>query len=66
MVKTGHELAGMLEANMAQRPGGQQLLKQMLPSYKKGFLHISAGDGEWRVGVRSGFDSILETYEHQK
>ena len=38
----------------------------MLPLYKKEFLHIAAGDDEWRVGVRSGFESILETYEHQK
>ena len=45
---------------------GEQLLKQMLPSYKNRFLHIAARDDEWRVGVRSGFDSILETYEHQK
>ena len=45
---------------------GEQLLKQMLPLYKKEFLHIAAGDDEWRVGVRSGFESILETHEHQK
>ena len=45
---------------------GEQLLNQMLPLYKKEFLLIAAGDDEWRVGVRSGFGSILETYEHQK
>ena len=45
---------------------GEHLLKQMLPSYKKEFLYIAAGDDEWRAGVRSGFDSILETYENQK
>ena len=38
----------------------------MLSLYKKEFLHIAAGDDEWRAGVRSGFDSILETYENQK
>ena len=44
---------------------GEQLLKQMLPLYKKEFLHIAAGDGEWRVGVRSGFESILESHEQK-
>ena len=44
---------------------GEQLLKQMLPLYKKEFLHIAAGDDEWRVGVRSGFESILESYEQK-
>ena len=38
----------------------------MLPLYKKEFLHISAGDDEWRVGVCSGFESILESYGHVK
>ena len=33
--------------------------------YKKEFLHIAAGDDEWRVGVRSGFESILESYEQK-
>ena len=44
---------------------GEQLLKQMLPLYKKEFLHIAAGDDEWRVGVRSGFESILESHEQK-
>ena len=30
------------------------------------FLNIAAGDDDLRLGVRSGFESILGAYEHQK
>ena len=33
--------------------------------YKKEFLGIAAGDDEWRVGVRSGFESVLKSYEQK-